>query len=291
MKKRKKISLGDFILDFVIYTILIVLLVVTLYPMWYVIAASFSTSTDLLKDPGIFLWPKNFTAGAYKMVIENDLILTGFWNSIKIEIISLPVNIVLTLFCGYFMACTKMKWKRPIVYMIIFTMFFGGGMIPNYLNVVGLGLKNTVWSLVLPGALSVYNAIICKTAIEAIPESLSESAYIDGANDLVVLFKIITPLIKPTLAVLLLYYGVAHWNAWFGASIYIKDSFKMPIQNIMRQFLIANQVDASSGDNYNAYAETIKYATIVVSTVPILCVYPFVQKHFVKGVMIGAVKG
>ena len=156
-----------------------------------------------------------------------------------------------------------------------------------------LGLYNTIWALVLPTALSVYNAIIAKTAIEGIPESLKESAYIDGANDFQIIFKIILPLIKPTLAVLLLYYGVGHWNSWFQASIYIKDSDKLPVQNVLRSILLANKDLAGSGgsDSYNAYAETVKYAAIIISTVPILCIYPFLQKYFTKGVMIGAVKG
>ena len=167
-------------------------------------------------------------------------------------------------------------------------------MIPGLLNIRSLGLYNTVWSLILPGAMSVYNAIICKTAIEGIPESLKESAYVDGANDLQILFKVITPLIKATLAVLLLYYFVGHWNSWFNASIYIKDMDKLPLQNIIRSILTANSVSENnemSGDKFSAYAETMKYAAIVVSTVPVMCVYPFLQKHFTKGVMIGAVKG
>ena len=176
----------------------------------------------------------------------------------------------------------------------MFTMFFGGGMIPAYINIRDLGMFDTIWALILPGSFSVYNAIICKTAIEGIPESLAESAYIDGANDLQVLWKIITPLIKPTLAVLLLYYGVGFWNSWFNASIYIRDNTLLPVQNIIRQILIENKPlsgSSSNVDDYNAYAETIQYAAIVISTFPIMCIYPFLQKHFTKGVMIGAVKG
>ena len=148
---------------------------------------------------------------------------------------------------------------------------------------------------ILPGAVSVYNSIICRTAIQSIPESLNESAYLDGANDLVIIFRITLPLIMPTVAVLLLYYGIAHWNAWFPASIYLTDNNKLPIQNIIRSILIANSnlMEASGGsaDKVDDYAETIKYATIVLTTVPVLCIYPFLQKYFVKGVMIGAVKG
>lgn len=174
-------------------------------------------------------------------------------------------------------------------------MFFSGGLIPAYLNQKSLGLYNNLWALIIPGALSIYNAIICRTAVESVPDSLIESAYIDGANDYTVLFKIITPLIKPTLAVLALYYGVGHWNSWFNASLYITDNELLPIQNILRAILIANNdmlnQGAASMDSIDTYAETIKYAVIVIATLPILCVYPFLQKYFVKGVMIGAVKG
>ena len=292
-RKWKKMTVEDLIMDLAVYTVLIALTLLCFYPIWYVLIASFTNSTELMKNPGFLLWPENFVGQAYELVFQNPRFITSFMNSIKILLLGLPINIVLTLLCGYFLACRGMMWKKPLAFMVMFTMFFGGGMIPAYLNVRSLGLYNTIWALVLPGALSVYNAIICKTAIEAVPESLQESAYIDGANDFQIIFKIIMPLIKPTLAVLLLYYGVGHWNSWFQASIYIKDNDKLPVQNILRSILLANQDLAGSGsaDSYNAYAETIKYAAIVVSTFPILCIYPFLQKYFTKGAMIGAVKG
>ncbi len=174
-------------------------------------------------------------------------------------------------------------------------MFFNGGMIPGYLNVRSLDLFNSLFALILTGGLSIYNSIICKTAIEALPDSLLESAHIDGANDIRVLFRIVTPLIMPTIAVLLLYYGVSHWNSWFPASLYIEDNYKLPIQNVLRAVLIANSnilnSAASESDQIDQFAETIKYAAIIITTVPVLCIYPFLQKYFVKGVMIGAVKG
>ena len=208
---------------------------------------------------------------------------------------SLPINIALTLFCGYFLASKNVLLKKPVLFIIMFTMFFNGGMIPSYLNVRDLGLYNSLWALILPGAMSVYNAIICRTAIEAVPDSLTDSAYIDGANDLIIVFRIILPLIMPTIAVLLLYYGVGHWNAWFNASIYLKDNTKLPIQNVLRSILIANSnilnSAAAENDQVNEFAEAIKYSTIILTTVPVLCIYPFLQKYFVKGVMIGAVKG
>ncbi len=291
--KFKKKSGSDLILDLVVYTLLVLIALACLYPMWYVLVASFTDSTELSRNPGILLWPEKFVANAYKLVFENPLFTVAFMNSIKVLIVGLPINIFLTLLCGYFMSCTGMMWKKAVNAMVLFTMFFSGGLIPTYLNVKSLGIFNSIWSLVLPTALSVYNAIICKTAIEAIPDSLKESAYLDGANDFQIIFKIILPLIKPTLAVLLLYYGVGHWNSWFNASIYITDSTKLPVQNILRSILLANRELAGSGssDTYNAYAETIKYAAVVVSTFPVLCIYPFLQKYFAKGAMIGAVKG
>lgn len=292
MRKRKKKSIEDIVLDIVIYTILIMLTIITFYPMWYVVVASFSPGHYIAEKGAMLLWPGEFTLDAYKLAFKHPLLVKGFFNSIIVELVALPINICLTVLCGYFMASSGMLWKKPLIAIIMFTMFFSGGLIPHYLNIRQLGLMNSLWALVLPGALSIYNANICKTAMEAIPYSLTESAYIDGASDIKILFKIILPLMKPTMAVLVLYYGVAHWNAWFNASIYIKDQVKLPVQNILRAILIqnVNMVDGM-GDNYNAYADTIQYAAIVIITVPILCVYPFLQKHFAKGVMIGAVKG
>lgn len=293
MKKLIKKSPGDWVMDIVIYALLIGLVIVTLYPMWYVLVLSFSTSTDIAKYTGIVLWPENFTLEAYKMVFEHPTIMASFKNTLIVLGVYLPLSIVMTVLCGYFMAKTNMLWKKPIVAMIMFTMFFSGGLIPSYLNIKSLGLYNTLWALILPTCLSVYNAIICKTAIEAVPEALRESAYLDGANDIQVLFKVILPLIKPTLAVLTLYYGVARWNDWYQASIYIKDTDLLPIQNLIRAVIIENDGSLDSagmGDNFNTYAETLKYAAIIISTAPIICIYPFLQKYFTKGVMIGAVK-
>lgn len=289
MRKKKKISAHDITLDAIVYLILVIVLLVSLYPIWYVIICSFSNSTDIVRQTGLYLWPKHFNMDAYAKVFQNQLILSGFKNTLIILAWALPINMILTIFCGYFMAGRRMMWKKPIVFIMLFTMYFGGGMIPAYLNIIDLGLMDSIWALILPGV-SIYNSIICKTAIEAIPESLSESAYIDGANDFQILYKIIVPLIKPTLAVLLLYYMVGQWNSWFSASIYLKSDDKLPLQNVLRYILMANSGN-NLGDEYNEYAETIKYAVIVVSSLPIMCVYPFLQKYFTKGVMIGAVKG
>ena len=249
-----------------------------------------------MAHPGGVLSPHGFTTGSYKLAFTHPLLLTGYRNILIVLGVSLPINMILTLFCGYFLASKGVMLQKPVIqFIIMFTMFFYGGMIPDFLNVRDLGLYNSLWSLILPGAMSVYNCIICRTAIEAVPDSLKESAYLDGANDLVIVFRITLPLIMPTIAVLLLYYGVGHWNSWFPASIYLKDNNKLPIQNMMRAILIANSNLLNSAgaetDQVDEFAETIKYSTIILTTVPVLCIYPFLQKYFVKGVMIGAVKG
>lgn len=294
-KQKMKTSLGDKIFVVINSAILICLCIITLYPIWYVFCASMTSNAYLVSHPGILLWPHEMTFGAYKLAFSHPLLLSGYTNTLIILAVSLPINILMTLFAGYFMASKDVMFKPLLQGLIMFTMFFSGGMIPAYLNIRDLGLYNSLWALILPGALSVYNSIICKTAIESVPESLKESAYIDGANDVIILFRIIVPLIKATLAVLLLYYGVGHWNAWFNASIYLKDNEKLPIQNIMRAILIANSnvlnSAAAENDQVNQFAEAIKYSTIILTTVPVLCIYPFIQKYFVKGVMIGAVKG
>ena len=280
----------DIIMDTVIGVSLIIFALACLYPIWFVLMASFSDSTSVVMSRGLLLWPKNFSLKAYELVFQNNLFSTGFLNSIKLLAMSLPINLTLTVMCGYFLACNGMMFKKPIAYMIMFTMYFSGGMIPQYLNVKELGLYNTHWAIVLTGALSVYNCFICRTAIQSLPDGLRESAYLDGANDLQILFKVIIPLIKPTLAVLAMYYGVGTWNGWFKASIYLKENAMVPIQNVLRSVLIMGQDAGVEGAYVNEYAETIKYAAIVVSTVPVLCVYPFLQKYFTKGVLVGAVK-
>lgn len=290
-----KASVGSRVFDVVNTIVMIALCFVTLYPMWYCVCASFTSTSYLSAHQGVLFWPHMFTTSAYRLAFTHPLLLSGYKNIMIVLLVSLPINIILTLFTGYFLASKDVMLKPVIQFLIMFTMFFSGGMIPIFLNIRDLGLYNTLWSLILPGAISVYNCIICRTAIQAVPESLTESAYLDGANDLIIVFRITLPLIMPTIAVLLLYYGVGHWNAWFPASIYLQDNNKLPIQNIMRSILIANSdllnASGSETDKVDDFAETIKYATIVLTTVPVLCIYPFLQKYFVKGVMVGALKG
>ncbi|MDK8642176.1 carbohydrate ABC transporter permease [Niallia taxi] len=299
IRKRNKGSLreskGDRVFSYVNTIIMILVIIACFYPIWYVIVASFSSSAAINANIGKLIFPQDFTLGAYSKALSHPLIISGFRNIFLMLLISLPINMLMTILCGYFMASKNVMWKNAIVSFFMFTMFFHGGLIPSFLNQKELGLYNNIWALIIPGALSLFNAIICKSAIEGIPDSLVESAKIDGAGDITILGKILVPVIKPTLAVLLLYYGVGLWNNWFNASIYITDNDLLPIQNILRAVLLANNASlnqgAASADVVNQYAETIKYAAICISTIPILCIYPFLQKYFVKGVMIGSVKG
>lgn len=290
-----KLSTGDRVFNVFNVFFMVLLVLVTVYPVYYVLVASFTDTTTLAQSPGFLLFPENFTVGAYLLAFRQPFLISGFRNILFILAAALPINIILTLCCGYFMACRGMFFRKPIIIFILFTMWFNAGMIPAFLNIQSLGLINTIWSLILPTGLSVFNAIICKTAIEGLPPSLNESAYIDGANDFVVLFRIVFPLIIPTIAVLLLFYGVGHWNAWFWATIFIRDNSLLPIQNILRAVLLEAAGLLTQGfdadDQASRYAETIKYAAIVLATAPILFIYPFLQKYFVKGVLIGAVKG
>lgn len=280
---------------FNIFLMLLVILV-TLYPFYYVICASLSKSTLLLTHRGLLFKPLEPTIGAYKLTFSYPLVTSGYMNTIYILVFALPINMLLTIFCAYVMSIKELLYRKFIITFIMFTMFFSGGLIPGFLNIQSLGLYNSLWALILPSALSVYNSIIVKTAIDGIPDSLKEAAYIDGANDILILFRIIVPLIIPTLAVIVLYYGVSHWNSWFSAVIYLKDNQKLPIQAVMRAILIENSTilnaeNVAEDGTINSFAETIKYSLIIVGTLPILLLYPFLQKYFVKGVMIGAVKG
>ncbi len=299
MKRRKKSCLEN---DGKIFPVvngifMIVISLLMLYPFYYCMISSVSDNSMLTAFHGILLRPLGkIQFGAYQKAFEHPLVLSGLKNILLILLFALPLNIVMTLICGYFMACKNVLLQKPIVMFVLFTMYFNGGMIPTYLNIRDLGLYNTLAALIIPGCLSVYNAIITRTAIEAIPESLTESARLDGAGELTIIFKIILPLLKPNIAVLLLYYGVGHWNSWFQASIYIKDNDLLPLQNILRSVLIENSQlvennAVSETGQVSSYTETIKYAIIMISTLPIICIYPFLQKYFTKGVMIGAVKG
>ncbi|MBR4059559.1 MAG: carbohydrate ABC transporter permease [Lachnospiraceae bacterium] len=288
MKKR---ITGGMIFDAFNIFIMLMVIVASAYPFLYVVVASFSDPTELARHQGILLMPlQPFTLEAYKMTFQLPQLLTGYINTIFYVVVGVAVNLIMTTLGAYFLSMDGPMHKNIVAFMVIFTMYFSGGMIPSYLNIKDLGLMDSRWALILPGAISVTNMVILRTAFQNVPSSLREAAEIDGATIIQVLFKVMLPLVKSTLAVLVLYYGVAHWNAWFEASIYLIDKDKYPVQLIVQQLLSSLNVTEDIGDLVQ-YVELIRYAIIVVTTAPILVLYPFLQKHFAKGVMIGALKG
>lgn len=277
------------------YVFMVLIMITMLYPMLHVVFASLSGANELMAHEGVLLHPLNFSTAAYKMVFKNPMILKGYGNTLFIVIIGTAINVALTALAAYVLSRKNFMPAKVVTIFIVFTMFFQGGLIPSYLNVKSLGLYDNRMAVILPGAISVFNLIIMRTGFEAIPVSLEESAKLDGAGHFTILCRIVLPLALPTIAVMVLYYAVAHWNGWFNAMIYLNTREKFPLQLILREILIQNDTTSMAtsvgvGDQ-EAVGETIKYAVIVVATLPILCVYPFLQKYFVKGVMVGAVKG
>ncbi|SET57101.1 putative aldouronate transport system permease protein [Lacrimispora sphenoides] len=288
-----KISRGERIFHVVNYIILTIVALICLYPMWFVAMASFSDSSQLIAHSGFLLKPLGFNLQAYLKVFENPMILKGYANTLFILVVGVALDLVMTALAAYFFSRKGVMFKKPLMLFVLFTMFFSGGMIPFYLNLKDMHLINSRWGLIIPFMISTYNMIILRTSFESIPDSLTEAARIDGAGHITILFKIILPLSKAIMAVMVLYYGVSIWNAWFWASAILRDRELYPLQVILREILISNDLqgmNGGAGADAEAIAQSIKYATIMVATVPILFVYPFLQKYFTKGVMIGAVK-
>lgn len=278
------------------YIILTFIGLVCLYPLYYVVIASFSDPVKLISHDGLLLLPlKDYTLAGYRMVFQNKLVMSGYKNTLIVLVVGVCINMILTILGAYVIAQRKLLLRKPLTIFIIVTMYFSGGMIPAYLNVRDLGMMDSLMALIMPSAINTSNLLIMRSAFMAVPESLSEAAEIDGASHRQILFQVMVPLVKATMAVLVLYYGVAHWNSWFNASIYLRSSDKFPLQLVLRNILIEGQTndmlsDVGSADNPQA-VQLLKYSLIVVSTLPIMCIYPFLQRFFEKGVMLGAVKG
>ncbi|MDF2716195.1 MAG: carbohydrate transporter permease [Paenibacillus sp.] len=271
------------------------LMVMTVYPLVYVAFSSVSSAESLMAYNGILWKPLGFSLDAYTNVFRNPMIIKGYGNTFFVVVVGLIFNILLTAFGAYALSRKSLLYRKKIMLFIVFTMFFSGGLIPFYLTVKGVGLNNTLWALIIPQAINTFNLILMKTAFEAIPDALEESAKMDGANEFVILFRIILPLSMPVIAVMLLYYGVSHWNSWFHALIFLQDRSMYPLQLVLREILLQGEASSMAVGATDAdvamLSVTLKYATIIVATVPILLVYPFLQKYFVKGALIGAIKG
>lgn len=290
-----KSSKGEKVFDGINVIIFILVIIVTLYPMLYVLNASFSDPFVLMQGRSLLLWPEGFQLEAYKRVFENPMILIGYKNTLLYLVSGTTLSLFLTALGAYALSRKDLYGKNFIMMMIAFTMFFGGGMVPSFLLVKNLHMIDTPFAMFVPIALSSWNLIIMRTSFQAMPESLIESAKIDGANDFVILFKLVLPLSLPIISVMILYYGVGYWNDYMTPLLYLRTREKFPIQLVLRDILLSNSNNESmtqgvASDSAFQIGENIKYATIIVSTLPILLVYPFIQKYFVQGVMIGAIK-
>lgn len=289
-----RVSLGSHVFDTVNVIGLGLLCLLMIYPLWYVLCCSFSDPSMLMRHKGILLFPLNFSLGGYEKVLNYKRLWGSYLVTFFVVIVGTGLNMFFSILFAFVLSRRDLLWHKLITGLAVFTMYFSGGMIPTYLVVKAVGLYDTIWAMIIPGLISTYNCIILRTAFYGIPDSLEESARIDGAGDLRVLFTICVPLIIPSVATVALFYAVGHWNAWSSALLYIRNEKLMPLQMVLRALLIQGEaVEVTGGQDLQTELNNmlLKYVVIVVSTVPILCVYPFIQRFFTKGVMIGAVKG
>lgn len=297
MNKFRNLGSRDKIFYTIITIILTLFFIIVLYPCIYVISASFS-SGDAVQAGKVVLWPVDVSIEGYKTVFNTKDVWIGFRNSLFYTVVGTSINIVMTVMAAYSLARPDVPGRNGIMLLFTFTMFFNGGMIPTYMVIRALGMLDTIWCLIIPGAVGAYNLIVARTFIQnSIPLELLEAAKIDGCSDVKYLLKVVIPLSKAVIAVLVLFYGVGHWNAYFNAMIYLHTKDLFPLTLFLRQILLMEQIDPSTITDPELQAQmakaagVIKYALIVVSMVPVMLIYPFIQKYFVKGVMIGSIKG
>ena len=284
--------------DVALYAFMALILLVIVFPLWFLVIASFSDPT-LVNTGQVVLIPRGITFEGYTIALQDISIWRGYWNSIVYTVLFTGLGLALILPAAYGLQQSDLLWQKPIMALFMFTMFFGGGVIPSYLLIRDLKLLDTLWALVLPGAVSVYNMIVARTFFSnTIPAEVQESARIDGCGDFMTFIRIVLPLSKAIVAVLALWYAVGMWNSYFSALIYIRDASKHPLQMVLREILFRNQQlanvldgDPKTFEQLNRVSQLLRYVVMIVASVPMLCAYPFVQKHFVKGVMIGSVKG
>ena len=290
-------SVGDKTLTVSVILITALFALVVFIPLWNIVVSSFSDVNAVLGGR-VSLWPVDFSLDGYKAVLSNRDEGTGYLNTLAYTVIGTIVNISVTMICAYPLTRRELPFRGLIMFLFTFTMFFGGGLIASYLNISNLHMINTFWVMILPGAMSVYNMVLARTFIQSsIPNDLMEAARIDGCSYTRYFFKIVLPLSPAILAVLALNYAVGHWNSYFSALIYLRDRSRFPLQLFLREILIANTIDDSllvdpeSNEIRQGLADVLKYALIVISTLPVLCFYPFAQRYFMQGIMIGSLKG
>ena len=298
VRKRKiQESFNDKFYYLTVNFILLIIVIIVLYPLIYIVSSSFSSRTAILNGQ-VFLWPVGFTLEGYSLVFGYKYIGVGYINSLIYTTAGTVLNVFFTMVCAFPLSRKKLPYVKQLMFLFTFTMFFGGGMIPNFMLIRSLGLIDTRMVMIIPGLIGVYNMIIARTFIQnSIPEELYEAARIDGCNNTEYFFRILLPLSKAVMAVLALQYGVSHWNAYFNAYLYLNSKELYPLQIFLRQILVVNTIQANDFadsrmiEAMQGMAELLKYALIVIGSVPVIVMYPFVQKHFIKGVMIGSVKG
>ncbi|WP_339787859.1 carbohydrate ABC transporter permease [Paenibacillus sp. FSL R7-0313] len=280
-----------------VYLLTILAVVITLYPFLYVISISFS-SVDAIDKQKVVLWPVGFTLSGYQMVLQYKELWVSFYNTLWYTVVGTMLNIVATCLAAFPLSRQQFFLRRKLNFFIAFTMYFSGGLIPVYMLITSLGLYNTRWVMVLPVLVITFNVMICRSAFEGIPNEIFESASIDGANEMTMLYRLAVPIIKPTLAVLTLYYAVFHWNNFFSALLYLGKQDMQPLQMFLRRVLImaSPEVMQKMGGTMTSGALAVstlqvRYVSIVVSILPIVTIYPFIQRYFVKGITLGAVKG
>jgi putative aldouronate transport system permease protein len=284
------------VFDTAVTIVAFVILALFLYPLIFVVSASFSDPVKVIEGK-VWLLPQGLTLEPYKLVFENTSIWSGFRNTLLYASVGTFLNVALTIIAAYPLSRKDLPGRNIFMFLVAFTMFFNGGLIPTYLLVKDLGMINTIWAMIVPGAIAAYNLIVMRTYFQtSIPFEVQESAWIDGCSNIRLLFSIILPLSKPIIAVMVLFYVVGHWNAYFNGLIYLRDRELFPLQLILREILILNQSDDMGMGEIGMtervmMAESIKYSVIIVSSLPVLILYPFIQKYFVQGVMIGSIKG
>ncbi|ALC87720.1 MULTISPECIES: carbohydrate ABC transporter permease [Bacillaceae] len=278
------------------YVFLAIVAFLVIYPLIFVFSASLSNPQNVISGD-MWLWPKEFTLDAYEKVFQNEDIINGFINTLKYTVFGTILNVVMTILAAYPLSRRDLKGRGFLMAFIVFTIFFSGGLIPTYLLIRDLGMLNTFWVMIIPNAVAVWNIIIMRTFFQSIPHELEESAMIDGAGNFRILWSVVLPLSLPVIAVMVLFYSVGHWNSYFQALIYLQDQEKFPLQLILRQILIQGQTDdmiKATSESFLAQqlsVEGLKYAVLIVANLPMLMLYPFLQRYFVKGVMIGSLKG
>ncbi|MFK7691813.1 carbohydrate ABC transporter permease [Paenibacillus sp. HJGM_3] len=290
-----KKSKSDRVVDFILYASLTLFGLATLFPLYYVVIMSITPITEVLRHGGFVVWPDKITLEAYKYIFSSNRVPQALKITILVTTIGTVLNLMVTMLLAYPLSKKFLPGRNIVLMGIVFTMLFSGGLIPLYLVVRATHMLNTIWALIIPGLVSSFNMLIMKTYFENLPAEIEEAAKVDGCSDLQTLIRIVLPLSMPIIATLGLFYGVGHWNAYFGGVMYLTDKALMPIQVVLRNMIItpsvSQELGVTSQELQQLPPETVKMATVVVAILPILVIYPFLQKYFVKGMLIGSVKG